>query len=247
MKRRVRSLALAVAGALALSGFAAATASAAATATTVTAAGITQTSATLYGVVETGGSATEWEFEYGTSTAYGSTTTVQSIPAGQGNVPVSAHVTGLKPGTTYHFQLLALNSSGPPYYTISPSAGGDQTFKTLAATPGILTLRNSNPVVGKNNKTVLFLKCLSTSAKTNACDGGLRITTKVKTRKVTATVPCGKASFAVNPRQTKQVTVKVSSACLKLLRAARGHRLGATLKASWSGGKLTRGITLVLK
>ncbi len=163
------------------------------------------------------------------------------FPPDKGTSPVSAKVTGLKPGTTYHFQLLAQNSSGPPYYTIASSAGGDQTFKTLAASPGILTLRNGTPVVHKNKTAFLFLRCLSTSAATNACKGKLSITTKVKKRSVN----CGKASFTVNPAQTKRITVKVPNACIAALNAARGHRIGATLTASWNGGRLTRGITLI--
>ncbi len=241
MKRRIGTLALLTMCLLAVTGVAAASASAAATATTVVASNVTQTSATLFGVVETGGSATNWTFEYGTSTAYGKTTAVGAIPAGQGNVPVSAKVSGLKPGTTYHFQLLAQNNSGAPYYTVTTSGGGDQTFKTLAATPGILTLRNPTPVVHKNKTVFLFLRCLSTSAATNACNGRLSLTTKVGKRKV----GCGKASFGVPAGQTKRITVKVPNACIAALNGARSHRIGATLNASWTGGRLTRGITLI--
>ena len=245
MKRRVGTVALVTTVLLALTGVLAASASAAATATTVVAAHVTQTSATLYGVVETGGAAANWQFEYGTSTAYGKTTTVQAIPAGKGNVAVSAPVSGLKPGTTYHFQLLAQNNSGPPSYTVTSSGGGDQTFATLAATPGILSLRNPTPVVHKDRTMFLFLKCATSSPATNPCNGSARITTTVGSGKAKRTVTCGKAPFGVSVGHTKRITVKVTNACIALLGGARGHRIGATLKATWTGGRLTKGILLI--
>jgi hypothetical protein len=246
MKRRVGTVALVTTVMLALTGVLAASANAAATATTVVAAQITQTSATLYGVVETGGAATNWQFEYGTSTAYAKTTAVQAIPAGKGNVVVSAPVSGLKPGTTYHFQLLAQNNSGPPSYTVTSSGGGDQTFATLAATPGILSLRNPTPVVHKDKTAFLFLRCGTSSPATNACNGSLRIATRVVVSgKPKGTVTCVKASFRIPAGHTKRITVKVTKACIALLGVTRGHRVVATLKATWSGGRLTRGITLI--
>ena len=57
-------------------------------------------------------------FEYGTTTAYGSSTPQQATPPG----PVSATVTGLSAATTYHYRLV-----------VGGVAGADATFKTTAA------------------------------------------------------------------------------------------------------------------
>ena len=73
---------------------------------------IIDTTATLNGTVNPSGSETTYHFEYGLTTAYGSTTTSTSAGSGFTAVPVSAALTGLIPGTLYHFRLTATNSGG---------------------------------------------------------------------------------------------------------------------------------------
>jgi Ca2+-binding RTX toxin-like protein len=84
------------------------------------------TSAVISGTVSPNGRATAWWFEYGASTTYGTRTAELSAGSGTANVPVSVTLTGLAPGTTFHYRLVARNSSGV-------SAGADATFATLAA------------------------------------------------------------------------------------------------------------------
>ena len=53
------------------------------------------------------------QFEYGASTAYGHTARCpHAIPSGDSAVPVSANVSGLEPGTVYHYRLAATNANG---------------------------------------------------------------------------------------------------------------------------------------
>jgi hypothetical protein len=90
---------------------------------------ITPTGATLNGTVDPQGSATTYHFDYGTDTTYGSVTTPASDPlSGQGPQGASSPVTGLAPGTTYHFRVVADNGTG------GPQTGADQTFTTAPAT-----------------------------------------------------------------------------------------------------------------
>lgn len=70
-----------------------------------------------------GGAKTTYYFEYGTSTSYGSKTAKRTLKAGDTAKRVSARIQGLKPGTTYHFRLVAKNSSGSV-------KGKDVTFTT---------------------------------------------------------------------------------------------------------------------
>lgn len=85
---------------------------------------IGRTAATLTGLVNPNLGPTLYRFEYGTSTEYGSQTPA-SGPIGEDNVdhPVSTAVTGLTPGTTYHFRVVAINFAGT-------DVGPDRTFDT---------------------------------------------------------------------------------------------------------------------
>ena len=50
--------------------------------------------------------------DYGPTTAYGSTTAVQDLGAGNSAVAFSAAISGLTPGTTYHARIVATNGDG---------------------------------------------------------------------------------------------------------------------------------------
>ncbi len=82
------------------------------------------TTATLRGVVNPCDAATSVYFEYGPSLAFGQTTVPQMNITGLSNVPVSAVITNLEPGTSYFFRLVANNSFGT-------TIGQAQTFTTL--------------------------------------------------------------------------------------------------------------------
>ena len=69
---------------------------------------------------------THYHFEYGTTTAYGTSVPTPEGDAGSTNGPVqvSQTVTGLAANTTYHFRLVASNSYG------GPVTSNDQSFST---------------------------------------------------------------------------------------------------------------------
>jgi streptogramin lyase len=76
---------------------------------------------------------TTYHFEYGTSTAYGTSSeeaTVAASSCATGGEAVTASLAGLLPNTTYHYRLNATNSGGE-------TQGDDRTFTTNATgTPG---------------------------------------------------------------------------------------------------------------
>jgi hypothetical protein len=85
------------------------------------------TSGTLNGTVNPNGASTTVIFEYGTGANYGSSITATQSPlAGTTAQSVSARLTGLKAGMTYHFRITATNSVGT-------SNGPDKSFTTTAA------------------------------------------------------------------------------------------------------------------
>lgn len=82
----------------------------------IEATNITNTSATLNGIAKANFLSTTVTFEYGTNTNYGnSINAVQSPVSGDKNTVVSARISGLTPGTTYHYRLKTTNSLGVTY------------------------------------------------------------------------------------------------------------------------------------
>lgn len=98
------------------------------TVTAGTASAVTDTSATVAGSVNPNGQATTYAFEYGTSTYYTEQTAVQNAGYGTKPATVTAELRGLRPGTTYHFRILAANAD-------RTSAGSDATFTTAGLAP----------------------------------------------------------------------------------------------------------------
>ncbi|HEY1713593.1 MAG TPA: hypothetical protein VGG07_11860 [Solirubrobacteraceae bacterium] len=93
------------------------------------------TTATLVGGVYPNGLDTTYHWEYGTSIAYGHQTTAQDVGSGTAPVTAQASLSGLTPGVTYHYRLVATNSDGTDY-------GYDYTM----ATPSVSTIAPVNTV-----------------------------------------------------------------------------------------------------
>ncbi|HXP37078.1 MAG TPA: hypothetical protein VN817_04875, partial [Solirubrobacteraceae bacterium] len=75
------------------------------------------------------GEATTYGLQYGTTVAYGSETSLQSIPAGQeGLQQVGSSIAGLLAGTTYHARFVVSSPGGTTF-------GPDMAFTTAASSP----------------------------------------------------------------------------------------------------------------
>jgi hypothetical protein len=129
---------------------------AAPTASTGSAGQITTTGARLAGSVNPHGTATTWYFQYGLNTGYGSRTAGQSAGSGSSATPVSVHVGGLQPGTTYHFRLVAKSSGGTAF-------GADHAF-TTARVPLHITIAPNPKLVTFGFGTILGGRLTGTGA-----------------------------------------------------------------------------------
>jgi hypothetical protein len=90
------------------------------------ASGIQATQATLTAAINPNGPDAHYYFEYGTTTAYGQTTPAppgNDLGYGESPLPATALASGLQPGTTYHYRVVASSWAGTSY-------GADSTLRT---------------------------------------------------------------------------------------------------------------------
>jgi hypothetical protein len=88
---------------------------------------VSATGAILTGSVTANNASAVVVFEFGETTAYGSQAPIPGV-TGLQSAPVSALLTGLTPGTTYHYRLVASTPDGT-------AATPDTTFTTASAPP----------------------------------------------------------------------------------------------------------------
>ena len=107
---------------------------------TLPATNITFSEAILHGTVNANYFITSVHFEWGLNSSYGNTLAATPMQVtGNTIVPVQASLSGLTPGTTYHFRCVGINSAGT-------TNGLDQTFTTqclLAGSIGLISGTNS--------------------------------------------------------------------------------------------------------
>ena len=215
-------------------------------------------SATLSGVVlPNGGAISGCRFEYGTSSAGILEASAPCTPAPTGSeegAPVSATVTGLAAGTTYHYRLVASNSAGSSY-------GVTLTFTTGAATlggggpleeitgghgqpgPGLPTLASRRLSASASGHLAVSVRC---SAGSSACAGtiSLRAVTTLgassrKRRHATRhAVLLASGPFKVDGGRVTTIRLRLSHTARALLR--RSHLLHASATIIPAAGKTAR-------
>ena len=97
---------------------------------TASATGVTPSTATLQGIVDPGGEATSYRFEYGPTSSYGLVVPIENESIGSGTeaTDVSKQLPELQAEAIYHYRLVAYGPSGTVY-------GKDRTFRTGTTTP----------------------------------------------------------------------------------------------------------------
>jgi phosphodiesterase/alkaline phosphatase D-like protein len=83
-----------------------------------------KTSVTLTGTINPNGEATAWTFQYGPTTTYGQQASGGFLNASSSAQTVTSPLTGLAPGTLFHYRVIALHGSSVI------STGADETFFT---------------------------------------------------------------------------------------------------------------------
>jgi hypothetical protein len=174
--------------------------------------------ATLTGVVNPGNAVTSYEFQYGPTVGYGSTTNVGTVAAGAAPVTVAVAVGGLEAGTTFHFRIVASHANSPQEF------GADSSFLTepfprprpsltIASTPRTprrapFTLTTLGKIAGPSSIPA-SLNCVGT-VTVKVFNGRHRV---------------GNATSAVEPGCTFSVTTRVGRIHHRRRHGARSVRL----------------------
>lgn len=153
LARAMLSVAL-IATAASVVGVEVAAAAAAPVASTSAASSVSSTSATLNGTVLPNKSPTNYYFQYGTSSAYGSQTATQGPLNGNAGKSVSADVSGLTPSTTYHFRVVATSAGGTVSgsdvtFTTTATGVSPSNFITIGSRPSLVTFGHATAIAGQ--------------------------------------------------------------------------------------------------
>jgi hypothetical protein len=106
---------------------------------TGSASAVTTTGATLTATVDPNRQPTAYRFDYGPTTSYGQTTGTLDAGSGDAAITARARVDGLRPGTRYHYRVVATNATGT-------ARGGDRSFTTSRSPTGATLEAAMNPV-----------------------------------------------------------------------------------------------------
>ncbi|MDD2965062.1 MAG: hypothetical protein PHU33_14035, partial [Bacteroidales bacterium] len=134
--------------------------------TTIAATNVAPVSAALNGSVNPNTLATTYFFQYGATTSYGSTTPVVSAGSGSSAVSVSANISGLTPGQTYHFRIVATNTDGTAYGSDLSFTTGAPSITTAAISSIGLTTAQSGGTISSDGGSAITARgvCWGTSA-----------------------------------------------------------------------------------
>jgi tripartite motif-containing protein 71 len=146
---------------------------------------VSRTEATLKGSVNPEGTATSYQFEYGTTASFGSVIPAapKSIGSGSSPVAVSQALSGLKANTTYYYHLVATSEKGTTYgetrhFKTLPGAGvgavmriGGKTFGELAISEASFALSGSFKMEFSSSGYVVTFNCTESGSGTLASGG----------------------------------------------------------------------------
>jgi hypothetical protein len=187
---------------------------------------VAQQTAKLSGTVNPNGTATTYTFQFGTSASYGAETTPASAGTGTTSSTVSASLSGLAPGTTYHYRITATNSDG------QSTSGVDRTLTTLSRASS-LGLFGHTAFVGPGRQVGVFTGCLGD----RSCRGSLKMTANG------ATIGT-RSFFFIKPGGGGIVHVPLNSTGRRLAASGRHFRTSVTVSSS-QAGKDSASVTVV--
>ncbi len=237
------------------------------TTTTGLASAITETTASVTGTVNTDGAATLVHFDFGTSTAYGSSTPGQLLtPAVGVSTPASAALTGLPAGSVIHYRAVAQTDFGtvdgsdatlttiatpkPPVPTVigKPTASHDSLTGLANGTPKLRFMLNSGSNAPGLNKIQVTLPVgLSFTRKTKNLTKGVSASEKATLTASGRTLSIKLRSAAPSVSITiKSPAISVSQALAKKVKHKKVKTLDVSVKVTDADNTITT-LRLILK
>ena len=211
------------------------------TAGTGEASAIGETGATLNGSVNPSGQTTSYYFNYGATNSYGHTTPEVILGADSASHMVAAVLTGLAPGTVYHFELIAHNASGN-------APGLDRTFTTASpAPPPPETTTTSTPPPILSGGTTPPAPSFPASPGTTSGSplaGSASTAIKVTGAQHGSSVHGSLDIAPAGAGARLEVDLLAASAALARKQHAKQVRIGRFLRASLAAGKLSFAVSL---
>lgn len=187
---------------------------------TGTATSVTSSNATLNASINPGYASTTWYFRYGTTTNYGSFTVTNTLGAGSNAVSVSNVLSGLNPGGTYYYQIVAANDVGT-------NAGSQSNFLASAIGPAAVTGAATN--ISQTNATLLGTINPGGAATSYYFQYGT--STNLGSFTLTNSLPAGNASVEVTNALTNLVPGAI---CYYQIVAVNGAGTGAGAELSFT-------------
>jgi hypothetical protein len=190
---------------------------------TGTPSSITGTGATISGSVNPEGAPVSVSFNFGSTAAYGQTTSPQTLPGSDASTTFTANITGIAGSTTIHYQAVVKTDFGT-------FLGGDQSFTTLDTTPPTVSAKLAKSTI----KKLLKSKKLKVSVTiSEAGSVSLTASTSIKAKHHKhKTVKLGKTKVTFTAAGTRSATIKVPSSGLNALRSLK---TGAKIKVTFTG------------
>jgi hypothetical protein len=187
--------------------------------------------ARISGTMNPEGSVSRYQFEYGPTIVYGSTTP-SATGVGSEEIKIAENITGLQPATIYHYRLSATSVGGTTH-------GPDMTFTTGPRPIGRVFLPAKAPLKGRD--AAIELQCRGVAIA--ECKGNLVLRARIKQGIRFILVKVGEGSFDFFGGQKRTIVVHLNKAGKKVLAQSEGKPIPAVASAANKNRvvRLTRG------
>jgi hypothetical protein len=200
--------------------------------------GVHTTTATVHATVDPQGAAATVRFQYGRTTAYGSTTAATRVAGtATSGQPAAAVLSGLPAGTTVHYRAVAASD-------LALDVGADRTLTT----PRAHTTRAKLAFARTTLRRRVAAKRLSVRVTVDGA-AAVRVgaTTRVRVHGRTRTVSLGRTTVKFTRAGHRTATIRLAASARGVLRRLRTAKVTFSATATSPGGRTTKHLTATIR